>query len=86
MNRSSLSKQFNKGTIDELKNDTQALLSFLETKNDGTIVYVLEKLGRLENGYSREPLLNLLNNQNEIITNAMVSYWVVVIQKVPMQL
>ncbi|MBU1159902.1 HEAT repeat domain-containing protein [Patescibacteria group bacterium] len=67
MNRAILSKQINREIIDELKNDTQALLSFLQNKNDGTIVYVLEKLGRLENGYSREPLLNLLNNQNENI-------------------
>ena len=66
MNRSLLSKQVNKEMIDELKNDTQSLLSFLQNQNDGTIVYVLEKLGRLENGYSKEPLLNLLNNQNEI--------------------
>jgi len=42
-------------------------LSFLQNQNDGTIVYVLEKLGRLENGYSKDPLLNLLNNQNENI-------------------
>jgi len=67
MNRSLLGKQVNKELIDELKNNTQALLSFLQNQNDGTIVYVLEKLGRLENGYSREPLLNLLNNQNENI-------------------
>jgi DNA modification methylase len=67
MNRAILSKQVNKEMIDELKNDTRALLSFLQNQNDGTIVYVLEKLGRLENGYSREPLLNLLNNQNENI-------------------
>ena len=67
MNRAILSKQVNKATIDELKNDTQALLSFLQNQNDGTIVYVLEKLGHLENGYSREPLLNLLNNRNENI-------------------
>lgn len=67
MNRSLLSKQVNKEMIDELKNDTQSLLSFLQNQNDGIIVYVLEKLGRLENGYSREPLLNLLNNQNENI-------------------
>jgi len=58
MNRAILSKQVNREMIDELKNDTQALLSFLQNQNDGTIVYVLEKLGRLENGYSREPLLN----------------------------
>jgi len=67
MNRLLLSKQVNKEMIDELKNDTQSLLSFLQNQNDGTIVCVLEKLGRLENGYSREPLLNLLNNQNENI-------------------
>lgn len=67
MNRSLLGKQVNREMINELKNNTQALLSFLQNQNDGTIVYVLEKLGRLENGYSREPLLNLLNNQNENI-------------------
>ena len=67
MNRSLLGKQVNRDMIDGLKNNTQALLSFLQNQNDGTIVYVLEKLGRLENGYSREPLLNLLNNQNENI-------------------
>lgn len=67
MNRSILSKQVNKDTIEELKNDTRALLSFIQNQNDGTIVYVLEKLGRLENGYSREPLLHLLNHRNETI-------------------
>lgn len=67
MNRSLLGKQVNKEMIDELKNDTKALFSFLQNQNDGMIVYVLEKLGRLENGYSREPLLNLLGNQNENI-------------------
>lgn len=67
MNRSALSKQINKEQIDSLKNDTQALLTFLQDQNDGTIVYVLEKLGRLENGYSKQPLLNLLKNNNETI-------------------
>ncbi len=67
MNRSLLGRQINRELIDELKNNTQALLSFLQNQNDGTIVYALEKLGRLENGYSKEPLLSLLNNQNENI-------------------
>lgn len=67
MNRSLLGKQVNKEVIDELKNNTQALLSFLQNQNDGTIVYALEKLGRLENSYSKKPLLSLLNNQNENI-------------------
>lgn len=67
MNRALLGKQVNRELIDDLKNDTQALLSFLQNQNDGTIVYALEKLGRLENGYSKEPLLSLLNNANENI-------------------
>lgn len=67
MNRAILSKQVNRELIGDLKNNTQALLSFLQNQNDGTIVYALEKLGRLENGYSRQPLLNLLNNTNENI-------------------
>lgn len=62
-----LNRQINRDIIDKLKNNTQALSSFLQNQNDGTIVYVLEKLGRLENGYSRQPLLNLLNNTNENI-------------------
>lgn len=67
MNHSVLSRQINKELIDGLKNDTKALSSFLQDQNDGTVVYVLEKLGRLENGYSKQPLLNLLNNPNETI-------------------
>ena len=72
MNRSVLSKQINRERIDSLKNDTKALLSFLQDQNDGTIVYVLEKLGRLENGYSKQPLLNLLNNNNETIRSLAI--------------
>jgi DNA modification methylase len=67
MNRSVLSKQINKEQIDSFKNDTKAFLSFLQDQNDGTIVYVLEKLGRLGNGHSKQPLLNLLENNNETI-------------------
>jgi len=67
MNKTALSQQLNSERINELKNNTQALLSFLQNQNNGTIVYTLEKLGRLENGYSKEPLLSLLNNQNENI-------------------
>ncbi|KKR53078.1 MAG: hypothetical protein UT90_C0015G0015 [Parcubacteria group bacterium GW2011_GWA1_40_21] len=67
-----LNRQFDRGVINELKNDTQALLSFLQDQNDGTIVYVLEKLGRLENGYSKQPLLNLLDNNNETIRSLAI--------------
>jgi len=67
MNRSVLYKQINKEQIDILKNDTKALSTFLHDQNDGYIIYVLEKLGRLENGYSKQPLLSLLANGNETI-------------------
>lgn len=67
MNRAVLQKEFNKDEIDILKNDAGILSSFFETKNDGSVVYVLENLGRLENGHSKEPLLKLLNNENENI-------------------
>ena len=55
-----------------MKNDTEALLSFLEDQNDGIVIHVLEKLGRLENGYSKQPLLNLLNNKNETIRSLAI--------------
>jgi DNA modification methylase len=67
MNRAILSKQVDKNLIERLKNDTNALLKFLQEKNDGTIIYILEKLGRLENGYSKEPLLQLLKSENKTI-------------------
>lgn len=67
MNKVVFSRQLNRETIDELKNNTQAFLSFLQNQNNGTVVYALEKLGRLENCNSKEPLLSLLNNQNENI-------------------
>jgi DNA modification methylase len=67
MNRELLSKQVSKESIDKLKNNTEAFYSFLHNQTDGMIVSVLKKMGRLENGYSRNPLLNLLKNSNENI-------------------
>ncbi len=61
MNRAILSQQINGEIIERLKNNPQDFSSFLQKQNDGTIIYVLEKLGRLENRYSKQPLLNLLN-------------------------
>ncbi len=62
MNRTILSQQINSEIIERLKNNPQDFSSFLQNQNDGTIIYVLEKLVRLENGYSKQPLLNLLNH------------------------
>lgn len=67
MNRAILSQQINGEIIERLKNNPKDFSSFLQNQNDGTIIYVLEKLGRLENGYSKQPLLNLLNHSNENI-------------------
>ncbi|GIV28446.1 MAG: hypothetical protein KatS3mg027_2260 [Bacteroidia bacterium] len=67
MNRSTLNKQISFELIQNLKNDPKAFSSFLQNQNDGAIIYVLEKFGRLENGYSKEPLQNLLNHSNENI-------------------
>jgi len=67
MNRAILSQKINGELIDRLKNDPKAFSSFIQNQNDGIIIYVLEKLGRLENGYIKEPLLNLLNHVNENI-------------------
>lgn len=67
MNRAILSQQINGKIIERLKNNPKDFSSFLQNQNDGTIIYVLEKFGRLENGYSKQPLLNLLNHSNENI-------------------
>ncbi len=67
MNRAILNKQVSREMVNGLKNNTASMLTFLQNQNDGTIIHVLEKLGRLENGYSRQPLLNLLSNTNENI-------------------
>jgi len=65
MNRTVLSQKINKELIETLKNNPNVFLSFIQNQNDSIIIYVLEKLGRLENSYSKEPLLDLLNHPNE---------------------
>ena len=57
----------NKKQINDLKSNTKALLSFLQNQNNSTIIYGLEKLGRLKSGYNKEQLLNLLAHNNETI-------------------
>lgn len=72
MNRAILNQQINGELIDKLKNDPKSFLSFLRNQSDGIVIYVLEKLGRLENGYSKEPLLNLLKHPNENIRSLSI--------------
>ncbi len=67
MNRSALSKQISKEQISNLKNNPQEFASFLQHQNDGSIIYILEKLGKLDNANCKKPLLNLLKKNDEKI-------------------
>ena len=70
MNKAVLKKQVNKKIINDLKSNTQAFSFFLKNQNSGTIIHVLENLGRLENKDSKKPLLELLNNSNQHIRSS----------------
>jgi len=60
-------KVLNKDTIENLKNDENYLFDYFKNQNDRSIINLLEKLGHLENGYSKLPLLFLINHKNENI-------------------
>lgn len=72
MNKAILRKQINGELIERLKNDSKSLSSFLRNQSDGAVIYLLEKLGKLKNAYSKEPLLNLLNHSNEHIRSLTI--------------
>jgi len=65
MNRKLLMQKIDKEFIDKLKNDPNIFLSFIQNQSHSIIIYVLGKLGRLENSYIKGPLINLLNHVNE---------------------
>ena len=67
MDRKTLSKHIDRDIIEELKNNTQSFASFVQNKKESAIIYALEKLGRLSNDCAKEPLLNLLDSNNERI-------------------
>ena len=60
-------KRITRQQIDSLKDDPKAFSSFLQGQNESNIIYTLEKLGRLENRYSKRPLLSLLKSSNKTI-------------------
>ncbi|BBM88472.1 hypothetical protein COTS27_00152 [Spirochaetota bacterium] len=72
MNRSVLNKKINKENIHALKRDRQHLTSFLHKQSDSAIIYLLEKLGRLESEFSSEPLVDLLKHSNETIRSLAI--------------
>lgn len=56
-----------KDQIDYLKKDENAFLYFTQNQNDGVIVHVLGKLGKLSDDCIRKPLLELLQSSNPAI-------------------
>lgn len=65
-----INADLNKQNIDSIKNDENYLFSYFKTQNERSILFLLEKFGRLENSSSRDPLIFLLNHKNENIRAA----------------
>ena len=59
--------RFNGHFIEALKADKEKFLSLIKTANDGVVVYVLKKLGRIENIEAQYPLLELMKSPNKSI-------------------
>ncbi len=68
MNRSNLAKRITSDDIQVLKTDASAFNKFINGNSDGkSIVYILEKLGRLNGKEMKDTLLSLLENPREKI-------------------
>lgn len=61
MNKVLIDKQF----IENIKYDTKKFWSFIQEQNEGSVVYLLNKIGRLDNNFNKNPLVFLLKNPNE---------------------
>ena len=59
--------QINEDFLERLKNDPDYFTSIAHNTNDSSILFILERLGRLENKKCKEPLLSLLKNSNDNI-------------------
>ena len=59
--------QINEDFLERLKNDPDYFTSIAHNTNDSSLLFILERLGRLENKKCKEPLLSLLNNSNDNI-------------------
>ncbi len=60
MNNTTLKKEY----IEELKSDTKKLYSFVKTENNGRLLFVLNKLGKLPNDFDDAPLLYLIDHKD----------------------
>ncbi len=65
-------KILNKNQIEELKNNQDELFDYFKNQKDNVIIYTLGKLGKLENGNTRNTLLYLMNSKNSKIRSLSV--------------
>lgn len=68
MNRTLIDKPF----IENIKNDHNSLLYFLREQRESDVIYLLNKIGRLNGDFNKEPLLILLEKDNENIRSLAV--------------
>jgi len=55
---------FKKEDIEELKSNTKKLDSFVKTENNGTLAFILNKLGKLPYDFDDAPLLYLIDHKD----------------------
>lgn len=67
MHRSVAVKQIDTKLVSQLKENPSSFGAFIEQNNDGIVVVVLEKFGRINNKKTQSILLELLNSPNEKI-------------------
>lgn len=63
MNKASIDK----GIIISVKNNSAKLLSFINEQKERDIIYLLSRIGRIDNESIKSPLLSLLENENRKI-------------------
>lgn len=68
MNKALIDKQF----IENIKNDSSKLTWFFREQKVGNIIHLLNKIGRLKSNFDKNPLLLLLNENNENIRSLAV--------------
>lgn len=68
MNRPLLDKEL----IENVKHDPKVFCSFIQKHNGGDVVYLLNKIGRLDNNFDKNSLIPLLKNSNENLRSLAV--------------
>jgi DNA modification methylase len=63
MNKSLIDRDF----IENIKNDSKNLSSFMKGQNEGNVIHLLNKIGRLDENFNKDSLMPLLESENEDI-------------------